>query len=30
MARLESSRNGRMITRTFHQTAGMVFLPVGF
>jgi hypothetical protein len=29
MARLEASRNGRMITRTVHQTAGMVFLPVG-
>jgi hypothetical protein len=29
MARLESSRNGRMITRTVHQTAGMVLLPVG-
>lgn len=29
MARLEASRNGRLITRTVHQTAGMVFLPVG-
>lgn len=30
MARLEASRNNRMITRTVHQTAGMVFLPIGF
>ena len=30
MARLEASRNNRLITRTVHQTAGMVFLPVGF
>lgn len=29
MARLEASRNSRMITRTVHQTASMVFLPVG-
>jgi hypothetical protein len=29
MARLKASRNGRIITRTVHQTAGMVFLPVG-
>ncbi len=30
MARLEATRNGRMITRTVHQTAGMIFLPIGF
>lgn len=30
MARMEATRNGRMITRTVHQTAGMMFLPIGF
>ncbi len=30
MARLEATRNGRMFTRTVHQTAGMIFLPIGF
>jgi hypothetical protein len=29
MARLEASRNRRIITRTVQQTASMVFLPVG-
>ena len=29
MARLVASRNNRVITRTLHQTAGMVFLPIG-
>jgi len=29
MASLEASRNSRMITRTVHQAASMVFLPVG-
>jgi hypothetical protein len=30
MARVVAARSGRMITRTVHQTAGMVFLPIGF
>ena len=29
MARMVATRNNRMITRTVHQTAGMVFLPIG-
>jgi hypothetical protein len=29
MGRSEACRNGRLITRTVHQTAGRVFLPVG-
>ncbi|MCF8088986.1 MAG: hypothetical protein K9K21_08020 [Desulfotignum sp.] len=29
MARMVASRNGRMITKTVHQAAGMVFLPIG-
>ncbi len=30
LARVVASRSGRMITKTVHQTAGMVFLPIGF
>ena len=30
MARIVASRSGRMITRTVHQAAGMVFLPIRF